>query len=481
MEVTTPDGVDTLRLVSYKQLDGHFAALSYCWGLPPFGLVTTTSSLEQHFNAINASKLSKTIHDAVQITRGLKIRYLWVDSLSIVQDDADDWRRESAKMDKVYQSAYVTIVASSAKSASEGCLQLRRAEPEPVNIQLTIPPFNELCNLTFRLHSSSVSESFLSSPWNQRAWCLQEYALSRRILHFFSDRVVWQCKVSLIAEDYAHLRTGHDQDDKAEPATSQPFFRLHRSPSLEMWFDVVETYSLRALTVANDKLIAIAGLANFFAPHIMSTYLFGHWLSETQKSLLWISLNGRMQCPLQQRAPTWSWAALEGPVGHLHTLQASKQVSESDIQLFLPENMDGKYEQPLKTNSTRHFLEISAPRRQVFRSDWTVNAAQLNDVSSNSLKDLLYIKREMQCHYVLDEEGEPCGWVAFDQEAFSEEEIFCIQLSSVWDGSTFQAHNILMVGQSTSGKEGILRRVGAGEITQKDFFDSCSSSLNAVE
>ncbi len=443
--------------------------------------MTTTSSLEQHFNAINASKLSKTIQDAVQITRRLKIRYLWVDSLSIVQDDANDWRRESAKMDKVYQSAYVTIVAASANGGSEGCLQLRSADIEPVDVQLTIPPSNELCILTFKLHSSSVSESFLSSPWNQRAWCLQEYALSRRILHFFNDRVVWQCRESLIAEDYAQLMTGRDKGDGAEPVISHPFFRLHRPPSLEMWFDVVETYSMRALTVANDKLIAIAGLANFFAPNIVSTYSFGHWLSEIHKSLLWISLNGKMQCPLQQRAPTWSWAALEGPVGHLHTLQASTPISESDIQLLLPEHIDGKHEQPLETTFARHFLEISAPRRQVFRSDWTVNAAQFNDVSSNSLNDLLYTKREMQCHYVLDEEGESCGWVVFDQEAFSEEEMFCIHISSVWDGSTFQAHNILMVGHSTSRTEGIFRRIGAGEVTQKDFFDYCTSYLNAVE
>ena len=166
---------------------------------------------------------------------------------------------------------------------------MRRADIEPVNIQLTIPPSNELCILTFKLHSSSVSESFLSSPWNQRAWCLQEYALSRRILHFFSDRVVWQCNESFIAEDYAQLKPGRDQGDGAEPVISHPFFRLHRPPSLEMWFDVVETYSMRALTVANDKLIAIAGLANFFAPNIVSTYTFGHWLSEIHKSLLWIS------------------------------------------------------------------------------------------------------------------------------------------------------------------------------------------------
>ena len=384
-------------------------------------------------------------------------------------------------MDKVYQSAYITIVASSAKVSSEGCLQPRRADTESVNVKVAIPPFNELCNLTFKLHSSSISESFSNSPWNQRAWCLQEYALSRRILHFFSDRVVWQCKESLIAEDYAHLRTGRDQDNEAELVISQPFFRLHRSPSLEMWFDVVETYSIRALTVASDKLVAIAGLANFFAPHIVSTYSFGHWLSEIHKSLLWISFNGRMRGPLRQRAPTWSWAALDGPVGHLHTLQASTPVSESVIQLLLPEHVDGKHKQPLETTFRHHLLGISSRKRQVFRSDWTVNAAQFNDVSSNSLNDMLYTKREMQCHYVLDEEGEPCGWAAFDQEAFSEEEIFCVHISTVWDGSAFQAHNIIMVGHSTSGTKGMLRRIGAGEITQNDFFDSCSSSLNAVE
>jgi hypothetical protein len=49
------------------------------------------------------------------------VRYLWIDSLCIVQESFDDWSREAAQMGNVYHNAYLTIAAVSACDSGEGC------------------------------------------------------------------------------------------------------------------------------------------------------------------------------------------------------------------------------------------------------------------------------------------------------------------------------------------------------------------------
>lgn len=63
---------------------GRYTTLSHCWGkhLP---LKTTMSTLRTRRHAIPFETLPKTYRDAVSITRSLGIRYVWIDSLCIVQ------------------------------------------------------------------------------------------------------------------------------------------------------------------------------------------------------------------------------------------------------------------------------------------------------------------------------------------------------------------------------------------------------------
>ncbi|KAF6804772.1 tol protein [Colletotrichum musicola] len=57
--------------------------------------------------------LPKTIRDALEVTRGLNVRYLWVDIVCVVQDDEADRREQICQMDMIYGHAAVTIVAAS--------------------------------------------------------------------------------------------------------------------------------------------------------------------------------------------------------------------------------------------------------------------------------------------------------------------------------------------------------------------------------
>jgi Heterokaryon incompatibility protein (HET) len=112
---------EDIRLLVTGNQEAKYAALSHCWG-GISQIRTTKSSLEDHRRHINFNDLSKTIRDAVYLTRNLGIQYLWVDSLCIIQDDERDWLEEAGKMAYVYERAYCTIAATSASDGTGGCL-----------------------------------------------------------------------------------------------------------------------------------------------------------------------------------------------------------------------------------------------------------------------------------------------------------------------------------------------------------------------
>ena len=103
--------------------DGRYAALSYVWGLhQPF--TTTPATLSERLTGFPPEELPRTIRDAVQVTRDLGYRYLWVDALCILQgrtpEAVADWQRESATMEAVYSNAVFTIVAAGAQHCDAG-------------------------------------------------------------------------------------------------------------------------------------------------------------------------------------------------------------------------------------------------------------------------------------------------------------------------------------------------------------------------
>src|SRR5271163_3240815 len=79
------------------------------------------SYLDDHVIGIPFEKMPRTIQDAVSITRMIGVRYLWVDSLCILQDSNDDWEHESSTMANVYRNSVVTIAANSASDANGSC------------------------------------------------------------------------------------------------------------------------------------------------------------------------------------------------------------------------------------------------------------------------------------------------------------------------------------------------------------------------
>lgn len=112
---------DTLRLCLRADFPAYlrYATLSHCWGVIQDRVHLTQRCLEAWQTVIPNEALMSTFKDAVIVTRNLGMRYLWIDSLCIIQDSKSDWLYESSRMSNVYKYAHCNIAAT----ASEGCLR----------------------------------------------------------------------------------------------------------------------------------------------------------------------------------------------------------------------------------------------------------------------------------------------------------------------------------------------------------------------
>ena len=62
----------------------------------------------------------------------LNIRYLWIDSLCIVQNSVEDWMEESSLMGSIYKHAFCTIASSWGTNDERGCF----VDRAPLQVQL---------------------------------------------------------------------------------------------------------------------------------------------------------------------------------------------------------------------------------------------------------------------------------------------------------------------------------------------------------
>ena len=299
---------------------GKYAALSYCWGSANPVTLTTANSIEMQEN-IYLANLPKTIRDAIKVACSLDLDYLWVDALCIVQDSATDWQNESAKMGEVYSHAVVTIQATAAVDCQDGFLKRRTVS--------SLPPVElRYVSLRGKLGSVSVRSWPLAGmeetePLHRRGWTLQEALLSPRILSYAARQMSWECATSYRGEggnlvEESGLSTGLPKPTRRVLKTnSVPPTLTLEDPSIQhmlTWANVVSEYTSRSLTIASDKLPALSGLATFlFKIRSQDVYLAGLWRNEMPLSLLWATTS-QVTRPSQWRAPSWSWAALDGRI-----------------------------------------------------------------------------------------------------------------------------------------------------------------------
>ncbi|OCL09971.1 HET-domain-containing protein [Glonium stellatum] len=322
----------------------NYVALSHCWG--PHQIITTTKgTIVAHQRRIEWAKLSKTFQDAVHVTRQFNIRYIWIDSLCIVQDSAEDWEMESAVMGDIYRNALFTISAAQAKDGADGCFSRRNSNvnrPCKMNLYFGQRPQDRATpkeDIGGEPQRSVYVYPFTSGnavgPLYKRAWVYQEQALSTRTLAFGKDNVYWVCPSMNANENYPMGYRQRSSMPAAEflrelkGSESEPDEFEMEEDLHDLWYGIIEEYSTRSLTKATDRLPAVSGLAAEINKRLEDDqYIAGLWREDLKRGLLWscpdLRKTGlRAKPPLQYVAPSWSWASL---AGRLISFSYAKQI-----------------------------------------------------------------------------------------------------------------------------------------------------------
>lgn len=309
-----------------------FVALSHRWG-GDLAIKTTKDTLEAKMRGIELSALPPTFRDAVVFTRGLNIRYLWIDAMCIIQDDQADWVAECPKMGLVYHGATVTIAANMSDSTRTGFLEAdpsafakrcQRSQPELAQVIESDGTVTKVYSRVRGDHGPVDSplryfgktrylyvreDNFLVS----RAWALQELLLSRRMVHFLPGKMIWACRsatwcecMELDTED--ELR---EYELQAHPNRSElERAILEDSTRLPMWADLISSYMRKKLTHDTDFFAGLSGLITYLQTLGAGRYLAGIWERELLFHICWHFGDSRCQKRTEKyRAPSWSWAS----------------------------------------------------------------------------------------------------------------------------------------------------------------------------
>ena len=252
-------------------------------------------------------------------------------------------------MHKVYQNSVLNLSASGAEDATEGFYFDR--DPAEIGPHPLCPSFDDFdwrdlnrgrSGPSWHLvHEDLYGDVIQKTAAFKRAWVFQERQLSKRVLHFGKEQVFWECRSANCCELFPQ---GLPSRLMVSTSTLPKFvYKETRNPSsissiihkrlpmvsdrpavvqMQMvWQALVTDYSKARLTYSSDKLIAISGMAQdvwttWRGRLVNETrYIAGLWDSHLPETLLWkISEKEIAPRPKPYRAPTWSWASINGTV-----------------------------------------------------------------------------------------------------------------------------------------------------------------------
>ena len=346
-----------------------YATLSHRWGDSPF--IQLNSSTMDIFRAgMPDSTLPATFKDAIHVVRQLGIRYLWIDSLCILQDSREDWSREAPLMHRVYGRAAFNIVAAHSTCPRGGLFRRRRCSDPRLVESITIrsnwrgePPATLVL-----WDDTALRNDFLDSPLSKRGWVLQERLLAPRVIQFGAEQVFWRCSESFAWESMPRgafsnkgdpVKYGTNRGDLLQEVvmSSLPKYDMEHAPvatssqgcaaaassnagerMVDLWEGIVQEYSACALTYSRDKLPALSGIAKLFLSNSSrppplngneERYLAGLWWSCIPRLLCWRVrpqqhkvMDGNVEegsqpnldrtlYEYEYRAPSWSWASVD--------------------------------------------------------------------------------------------------------------------------------------------------------------------------
>lgn len=293
-------------------LTGKQMTLSHCWGNSKC-LKLTTGNYNKLLNGIPLASLPKLYQDAVYAVRQLNIRYLWIDSLCIIQegDNFKDWEHEVTKMSEVYSNSFCNISAAAAPDGTYSMFNFRdpgKVLPETIDFTDGISQESRPYLITDTYFwKSDVTNAYI----NRRAWVLQERLLSLRNLHFGESQLAWECREMDASETYP---AGLPYFIKTENPRMKSTFDFTKKNGMfdtdlvfnRPWGEIVTAYTRCNLTFPSDKLVAISAIARRMRSTTQDQYIAGLWRRNLENQLLWFHTGDTEPRPKIYRAPTVS-------------------------------------------------------------------------------------------------------------------------------------------------------------------------------
>jgi len=192
-------------------------------------------------------------------------------------------------------------------------------------------------------------DRILDTELNSRGWVFQERTLAPRVLHLGVDQLLFDCSCLEASEEYPvgvesrfveglAFKRGlnlnldlHTLEVGEGGAAFEEGERKRRAVYL-LWRQTVEKYTRCELKEEGDKLVAVSGIAKILQERFGDGYVVGLWRGWLLGGLCWKVDRGRRTTRVLQtsraygrrwadssrpetyRAPSWSWASVEGNV-----------------------------------------------------------------------------------------------------------------------------------------------------------------------
>lgn len=325
----------------------EYITLSHCWGgKVPY--ILTSETMDELQRRIPISELSQNFRDAISTCRRLAKRYIWIDSLCIIQDSVSDWEEQSALMDLIYANSWCTIAAVCAKQSAEGFFRSRNpllVQPcrlpskAPVSVVLDVDLMYS--GNTITLGSQALYKT--PRPLYNRAWAFQERFLSPRVLQFGETLLSWECQEMVAAEvnpDGSFLRSHPMESTEDDDWTVKESIRrlmtvdnikdesLH-TKFLSSWRRILNIYTSMKLTYPSDRLAAIFGFIKHQQRVTGLSYFEGLCLECFIPMLLWYAHSpsrltaanvkhqgDELLFSLSSPATTLSWASIDVQISY---------------------------------------------------------------------------------------------------------------------------------------------------------------------
>ncbi|KAI1270913.1 heterokaryon incompatibility protein-domain-containing protein [Xylaria sp. FL0933] len=310
--------LETRQSQSNQIQDLRYFALSHPWGdkAEHNHYCTTRENLGHHKDGINTDILPGTFRDAIQVTRELGVRYLWIDSLCIVQGEDGDFDEEASHMETVFSTAYCVLAATRARGSSSGFLTPR---PERKLVKLERPGE---CPIYVCESIDNFQRDVIEGPLNKRGWVFQERALARRTIYFAENQNYWECGEGVRCETMTRMRN-NQAALLGDPKFPKVATNSSKGGRIRLYEHLYEQYSRLQFTKISDRPLAIAGLEQRLIRAFDTQGGYGVFTRYFGRGLLWqrdVALAPQGLKPIQfpksqkYKVPSWSWMAYEGAI-----------------------------------------------------------------------------------------------------------------------------------------------------------------------